>query len=622
MFKHVVADKRLWVLGSCMITVSILARWVFTPDQVFPFVAHSGYWLMLGLTLLFGHALWRSGVFEAVRAGWGRFEAAVLAGILLICVVWAVHERPGYKVLADELLLVGTSMGMHYEREATYPTRATDIQGVYRVLSGTLDKRPLLFPFLVTVVHDATGYRPENAFYLNMGLGVIFLAMVYALGRQVTGERWGGVLAVLLFGGLPLLAQQSTGGGFELLNLTLIAALALLMARYLEAPDVWRLEAMVWCGLMLACTRYESGLFLLPVAVAAVLGWHRRSAVLASWTLLFAAPVWFLVLAQNRVFSGSSSAWEMQSVAGVSEPFGLQYLGNNLGHALAFFFELDGFQPNSVVFAALGLVAVPFLMLWLMGALRTLGRAEGRMQAWALMSCALLAVTSVYLLYFWGQFDEPIIRRLSLPVHLLFLFAVLLAGSQWLKSPRGWVAGCWLAGLAFLVQGLPTLARQGYRTSYSPGVEMEFRAAFLERFAERNLLFIDNDSFFWITRRIASSPVAQSKERKESLIYHLRNRSFSDMYVFQSYLVDDATGEQRVAPEDDLGPDFELETVWERRIQTLLFARISRVKAIREGGEVAASAVPFVTPAQEARTAEQLDENRSAYLETWIKQLP
>src|SRR5690606_34452840 len=114
------------------------------------------------------------------------------------------QERPGFKILADEVLLLGTSMGMHYQREAAYPVRATDVQGPFTILASVLDKRPLFFPFLTATVHDLTGYRPENAFYLNMGLAVLFLAAAYAVGASAGGGRWTGVLAVVLFAGLPL----------------------------------------------------------------------------------------------------------------------------------------------------------------------------------------------------------------------------------------------------------------------------------------------------------------------------------------------------------------------------------------------------------------------------------
>lgn len=622
MLKSLLIDRRLWLLVLVLTLVLVATRWSLEPQQGYGWVIHGGYWFMLALT---GTFLWV--VVPMLRdrwaaAGYGRFEAAVGAAILLILGVWFAQDRPGYKVLADELLLSGTAMGLHYERAAAYPIRATDVQGSFQILTKVLDKRPLFFPFLVATVHDLTGYRVENPFYLNLVLAAIFLWLVYLVGWKAGQSRWSGVVALLLFAGLPLLAQQATGGGFELLNLLLLAAFTLLLVVYLEKPEeVRRLEAGVYCALLLASTRYESVIFLPLVGVAALVGWWRAGRVVLSWPLILSPIFLAPVLIQNRMFAGQSQVWEMASL-GATEPFGFQYLAPNLGHALAFFFDISGYQPNSPLLAALGLLCLPFLGLWMIRVFRQGAKGDPAELAWSIVSLGLFAITAVYLFYFWGQFDHPVIRRLSLPVHFLLLLAILVIGAKVVKTDGGRKVVLAVVVIGMLCHSLPVMARQAYRTLYSPGMEMQIRKDFLATLTDHNVLFLDNDSFFWILHRMPASPVQQAQARKEGLIYHLRNHSFQGMYVFQSILVDDKTGIRSVDPEDDLGPDFELETVLEKKVQTLLFARISRIKAIYEQGAVAARAEPFVVPLREKRSAEELERARVLYLENWIKQLP
>lgn len=622
MLKLIFSDRRSWLLGLALILVVIVTRWALTAHQGFNVVVHAGYWVMLVLVALFfravGPMLW-----ARWRAGPDRFEVGIAAGILLTVVVWTAHEKPGYKILADELLLAGTSMGMHYEREAAYPTRATDVQGSFQILSSVLDKRPLLFPFLTATIHDLTGYRPENAFYLNMGLAAVFLGLMYTLGSRLGRSPWAGALAVLLMAGLPLLAQQATGGGFELLNLVLIATFTLLLVIYLEQPgEDSRLEALVLATLMLASTRYESAIFLVFAAAAVLVGWARLGRINLTWPVML-SPVFLVpVLIQNRIFSANVKAWQMDSVAGVTEPFGWQYFAPNLGHALAFFFDFSGYQPSSALLAILGLLALPFFAFWIVKTLRALRAAPSTELGWAIAGLALLAVTAVYLLYFWGQFDEPLIRRLSLPLHFLMVLAVVWLAARVCRSAAGWQGLCLLGLAGIFFQSLPVLAKQAYRNTYTPGVEMQIRGEFLARQRDPNLLFLDNDSFFWITRKIPASSIQQAQLRKEGIAYHMRNRSFQDIFVFQSIKVNDQTGVRYVDPEDDLGPDFVLEPVWEQRVQTLLFARISRVTAIKQQDRVIAEATRFIKPLEERRTVEQLNKNRAIYLENWIKKLP
>lgn len=622
MFKTAMSDRRVWLALLIFGLVLVVTRLALSADDGFKVVVYAGYWFTLALVLLFGRAVWRVLRVAEWRSWLGWPEAGVAVLIVAVVGMWSAHERPGYKILADELLLSGTAMSMHYDRQAAYPVRATDVQGSFQILSRILDKRPLLFPFLLATVHDLTGYRPENAFYLNMALATAFLVTVYALARKAGGWRGAGVVGVLLFAGLPLLAQQATGGGFELLNLLLLTVYGLLMIHYLESPEEARLEGLILCGLLLASTRYESAIFLVPAAIVALIGWWRAGRVVLSWPLVISTVFLSPILLQNRMFEGGSAAWEMASQQGVTVPFGLEYLAPNLGHALAFFFDFSGYQPSSPLFAVAGLLALPVWGLWLMRVLRQGGAAGARDQALAWLGVGLIAVTAVYMFYFWGKFDDAIISRLSLPVHLLMMLAVVMSCAMFIKTGAGWrwASAVVVAGLVAL--SLPVLSRQAYRTLYSPGVEMQMRLDFLKREVDANLLFVDNDSFFWILQKIPASPVQQVRLRKDSLAYHLRNHSFREMYVFQSIKVDDQTGARSVDPSDDLGGDFELEPVWERRVQTLLFARISRIKSIKEEGRVVAEAVNTVKALPETRSHEELERARLLYMENWLKQLP
>jgi hypothetical protein len=166
------------------------------------------------------------------------------------------------------------------------------------------------------------------------------------------------------------------------------------------------------------------------------------------------------------------------------------------------------------------------------------------------------------------------------------------------------------------------MTRRAYEWDYTPGIEMAWREEFLRKFPQRDYLFIDQDSTFWITQRMPATPIKQAGERKEGLAYHLRNHSFSAMYVFQRFKVNEQTGALTVDPADDLGPDFELEPVVQKRIATLHLARISRVTAIRDQGAVVARAGLVPLASGPALTAEELEKAKAEYLEKWIKQLP
>lgn len=617
-------ERRFWLLALLGILAFTLARWSIPTGVAFQMVVKLGYWVMLATVLLLGRALWR--LIKQDAAGWRLGRTELWASLLIVGTagVWQAHEKHGFKILADEVLLLGTSMNLHYEREPTYPIRATDVQGPYQVLESVLDKRPFFFPFVVGLVHDVTGYRPTNPFVVNTVLSVVFLGLAYVLARRIGGSPWAGALGVLLFAGLPLMAQQAAGGGFELLNLVMLAGVIWLALRYAARPDALAVEALCLATVLLAQTRYESALMIVPVAIIVLWGWRREGRVILPGTLWLLPILLMPYVLQNRRFGSDASLWELAGQgSGATEPFGLHYLPDNLGHALAFFFDTTGFQPNSVLFAGAGLLALPVFGIWITRVLR--GKEHGHRQNVALVavSLGLLAINALFMVYFWGQFDHPVIRRLSLPLHLCMMIAIVVVLTQWVRWRGKWHFACVLAVLALLLQGLPLMAKRAYEKDYTPGVEMAWRQEFIDHHPARDFLFVDQDSIFWITQRIPATPIKQAQLRKEGLAYHLRNHSFSAMYVFQRYRVNDQTGELVLDKADDVGPGFTLEPVWEKRIATLLFGRISKITAITEENGRVTAATEFVQPIKtETRTAEQIEKAKSEYLNNWIKQLP
>lgn len=622
MFQKLIKDRRLWLLALVGLLAFAIARWTVSTDTAFTWVAKGGYWAMLIAFILFMRAVWKVGMQKWSQWRPGKPEVWALVLILVVGGIWQAHETRGFKILADEMLLLGTSMDMHLEREATYPIRATDVQGPFQVLTGVLDKRPLFFPFVISIAHDLTGYRPTNSFYVNGVLSVVFLALVYLVATKIASNRWAGVLGVLLFAGLPLMAQQAAGGGFELLNLVMIAAVLWLACRYTENPDERSAEALCLGAVLLAQTRYESAIFIVPVAGLMIWGWGRARRVILPWSIWLTPILLMPYVLQNRRFIGNAGTWELAGHGNAAQPFSLDFLPNNLGHALAFFFDTSGFQPNSIYFAVLGLMALPLFGIWISRVLRAGKDSSGRDMAVAIFGLGLMATGALLMVYFWGQIDDPVISRLGLPLHLLMMLAIVVVAARMIRWPVIWKVLCGGAVASLLVQGLPVMAKRAYEKDYTPGVEMAWRQEFLKQYPEHDYLFIDQDSGFWITHLIPATPIKQAQLRKEGLIYHLRNHSFSAMYVFQRYHVDDQTGELKLDPNDDLGPGFELETIWEKRIVTLLIGRISRITAIcDQDGRV--EATRYVTPLSvEHRTAEQVEKAKAEYLKNWIKQLP
>jgi len=611
--------ERRFVCLLAAIVVALILAFVAVPDkEAEKLVSHAGFWFVMVAFALWLHALWATFRPDFARDRWRRIDWVSVGVVGLGGTVLLAHEAFGFKIVMDELMLLGTSMSMHLDKSVLTPLRGNDIQGAFVIVEGIVDKRPLFFPFLVSLLHDATGYRPENAFVLNGVLTFVFLGLACGLGRLLAG-RLAGWLAVVLLAGLPLLGHNATGGGFELLNLVMILATLLLGVRYLERRDAAALTAFCYAGLLLAQVRYESVIYLLPVALVVLAGWWRDGRATVTWPLVAAPLLMVHYPLQHRIFDLRASAWEMFSKPGYTEPFSVAYIPENLVHALKFLFGKPADQPNSLVLSVLGCIAVPFFALLVAKRLRAL-RDEGPASvAVTLFSVGFAVQFALMMCYFWGKFDDVVIRRLSLPTHLGLVVAVLAVLPQ-LAKPAVMRVLLGVALLALLARSVPSMAAHAYSQEYIPGRETAWRREFMRAQSRPDYLMIDNDATLWVTHRVSATPTVTAVKRQVDIAFHLRNRTFSEVFVFQRYLIDPDTGKMTLRVGDDLGPAFVLEPVAERRLQFLTLSRISRVKEIRVNGEVTSAPDP-VTATVPSKRAE-VEKARALFLESYMKQLP
>jgi hypothetical protein len=221
--------------------------------------------------------------------------------------------------------------------------------------------------------------------------------------------------------------------------------------------------------------------------------------------------------------------------------------------------------------------------------------------------------------YFWGKFDDAVIRRLSLPTHLGMVIALFAILPQFTKPIvlRSLVV---IALVGLLTRSVPSMAAHAYSQEYLPGREVAWRREFMAAQPQSDYLAIDNDSTLWVTHLVCASNINRAKDRREDIAFHLRNRTFSDIFVFQRFNINPETNEMTLREGDDLGPAFVLEPVVEKRMRLLTLSRISRVKEIRTNqGEISA---PDPIAPKTAKTRAEIDDGRRRFYEAFMQHLP
>ncbi len=418
-------------VGSPAVVVVLRASLPESSRQAF--LAHLLYWTMpVVVVLAVGAAWWRwRASRQTLRAATARLWPGVVAALLLTGVVfWLVPAE--MRVQFDETSLVGTSQNMHLQRAALMTTGAVPFEGAVVPLEQTVDKRPPLFPFLVSLLHDVSGYRIENAFVVNAALLAAALLLVFAAARSRLDLP--AALAVpFLVLAVPLTSIVATSAGFELLAAVLFMVVLLAALDFVRRPDTVRWVAFLGSGVVFAQARYESLLALLLV-LAIVLwsvrarwrpDWRARTA-LAACPLLVTPLVFLLLHARNPDFYPEAGGRPLLS------------LQHGLDHVLPFLAAWFGPSLENPLPGSVAIVAVVVWTLWLV-------RRRGSI-ADGIVVVPVLGVTALVLFWFYGDVREPTALRLFLPLAWLTALAPLL-----LPAMFGRRVGAWLLAAAVVV---------------------------------------------------------------------------------------------------------------------------------------------------------------------------
>ena len=500
---------RLWLALFALAAPALLLGWLWTaPAGAYLLrLASALYWVLVA-----------SFVLALCVFGW-RFRAratplpvllrrfapgAALAVLLTAAVVWLVP--PQMRVQFDETCLLGVSHGMHSQRLAVMATGALPFGGDVVPVEQMVDKRPPLFAFLVSLLHDLRGYDPRQALRLNIGLLGLALFTAFAVVRQRLGLL-AACIAPLLLLAVPLTAVVATSGGFELLAVLLFGWLLLAAVDVLARPDPVRWCTFVATGVLFAWSRYES----LPVfALVAVLLWWGLRGPRLFWLPGFDARCWLavavvpvLVAPLLPLFVHARDPDFYPEAAGqplVALQHGLHHLPTLLG---------AWFAPGAehALPGLLAWLAVATVALWLWWR-RTLGYAA------LLVVVPVLAVTLLVLFWFYGDVQEPTALRLYLPAAWTTALAPLLLIA--LAGPR--------AAVALLLAALALLGYRGlalHRGQAFPRLQVAQLTQALDGLLQRHrgpaVLWVGAPAQYVITQQQAALSLRSFTQRRRDL---------------------------------------------------------------------------------------------------------
>jgi len=284
-----------------IVGASLLAA-VLTPKHLVSFLhEHFGYYFIFASFFLWLTYLSKL-CFKQLKSIFLNHYGGLLLSTILIGLIFCIAP-PKFKVLSDETNLIGISMDMHQSKKATLPIKGFNLD--YRLPDYTriIDKRPLLYPLLVSFVHSLRGYSAYNGFVLNflLGIGVLFVFYLLVCDHF---SRFYAYLGILMVASTPLFVIWVTSSGFETLNLFFIVFTLFLFSRVLAGKNIQNAELLFLTLVLLAQCRYESAVF--TVAVLFLLPMFLNKEAISKLSIItYITPVLFIpVVWLPRLYAG------------------------------------------------------------------------------------------------------------------------------------------------------------------------------------------------------------------------------------------------------------------------------------------------------------------------------
>lgn len=495
---------------------------------------------------------------------WIRRHGPALAACLLFAAVLFIAVPPYYRVLSDETNMLSVSRSLTFQRSTHNIIQAKWTHLNERPFEFIYEKRPFLYPWLVSLAHRFLGFRAENAFVVNgLALGGLFFLIFFRLRKNFSPVI--AAAGVLLAAAQPVLTQTAASAGIDMTYVLFLSASLLALEAFLKHESATRFGLLWGCLLLLANTRYEGPLYLLVVMAAlVVLGKVRREYFSQSFiypmTPLLLLPTWW-----QRVFMRT----DLQIPEG-EKAFALKYFFQNNGIFLKTLFSFEYFLPHANLVDLLGVAGLIWMAFQLA---RRRWPAQTAQRQTALVFTAVIFLYWVVMTAHYGTFwtDPSGCRVMSFGALVLSLAALLFLTKLPWPGSRGDAVLALTAVFFFLYH--PVAIKNYFSNGMVLTREYRYVLEFLKTRNPVNALIITNVPGHYTALGRGGIKFTYANTNRDHLLQQYHQHLFGEVLVVQE--VDAVTG--AVTEDTVLDPAFQLEPLFELDHKMGRFVRISRV---------------------------------------------
>ncbi len=583
-------------LGVLLALVVVIHFFMLDYGQASWIQAKLGYYFCF---VLLGFVVYHT--YHTVSVGVGLLKLRDLVqqhavGLILCGVIacsFQLHDHNRFLVFNDEPSHQAIARSMHEFREVSASKNTYVFSGATVGAEQQVSYRMYFYSFLVSIVHDFTGYRMINGWLVNAFAGFTFCVLMYGIGSVIL-SGYGGFVALLLILSFPLIDASAIGYGYDLVNLNFIAVFFLVMLGYLKTPSLHSLNLLIGVGLILGYCRNESVLYLLPVALCFGLQVLKARSLpdlgfFATISPLFLIPIIASLEVFDRISRGMDHTYAFAQTDGF---FAFQYVVGNLARIGLWMSDSTLAFESSPLITFLGVVALLFLCVTSISLLlkvRSL-RISPLILSISFIAIPIIAAFVLILSHFWDPTSVVAVRFL-LPLHFLFIIAGLWFLSEIKLSKRA--QKCFMLGILVYVAVLAgpkrlTTGRDDY-SAYSKHIR--WGLSWMEKNDEGRSLYVSSFSVLFALHDFPAVHAESANAHCRDLFQLVREGFYDDLFAFRVESYDPVTqGWNAVSPQPQISELFVYEVVAEQRYAYNQRAQVLRLIGYKEDGAVVEAA--------------------------------
>lgn len=519
------------------------------------------------LALLF--LSWLFSLFALYKAtdfrGWfAKHRTGLVLSILLAAFVVNSIE-PEFRTLSDEPNLVSVSQSFFQTKFPRLITSGKHYFENFNTLVYQMPNRPLVFPFILSLVHSLFGFDYTNVFWLN---GFVFFLLLF-LGYYIGAQFFSITVALSIpfaIAAQPIISISAASGGFDLFSALAILYSLFATKIYLHRKDKESLYHLALTLLLMAQIRYENILYVIIIGAFLVaireINIHKAREL---GVRAFALPLLILPSILQRLLV-EARAYQVPKGDSI---FSFGHLLTNTNNLAASFFDFRFYYPYAtylnIAALLLGIIAIVLCR-------HKVNELLQDKKVFHLTSISLALYMLVILAYFFGNPAHPSSAR-----YFILLFACISISLPFLVKivlPKFNDSSILVMGVFFWFLYHSVAVEHRFINTLTINRETRFEYEFLDRLEGGNPLIVAERPGHFTIRRKSAIGFNAANQQADKVLAELRQNLFSDILVFQRIVY--KNGEAH--PNDTLDSKYKLETLEERQTSAKEFVRISRVQ--------------------------------------------